>query len=58
MNGVNDPGTYAVTSGEKTTAVEADGYDYGGESGNLRLHKAGRTVAEFRWWDSVVRKGD
>lgn len=61
MSGVytfGEQGTYAIDTGEKVTTVEADRLDYGGPDGALRAWKDGVVVATFRWWNSVVRKGD
>lgn len=49
---------YAITTDGKTTTVEADSTDHNQNDGNLRLWKDGAVVAEFRWWNSIVRKDD
>lgn len=50
--------TYEITTDGKTTTVEADSTDHNTNDGNLRLWKDGAVVAEFRWWNSIVRKDD
>jgi hypothetical protein len=57
--GLDEPGTYVITTGpdEKTT-VTADHLDYDGPDGSLQAWKDGSVVAAFRWWSSIVRKGD
>lgn len=49
---------FEITTDGKTTTVEADSSDHNPNDGNLRLWKGGTIVAEFRWWNSVVRKED
>lgn len=55
---MNEPGTYVVTADGKDHTVEADSYDYQGDGGSMRMLKSGAVVAEFRYWSSVIRKGD
>ena len=52
---MNEPGTFVVTSSDKTQEVEADAYRYN-ERDELELVKDGQVVAMFRWWDSIIRK--
>jgi hypothetical protein len=49
---------YEITTDGKTTTVEADSTDNNDATGNLRLWRDGAVVAEFRWWNSLVRKDD
>lgn len=56
-------GTFIVSHGGRTTDVVADRWDYGEngggfDGGNLRLWDGDKIVAEFKWWDSVLRKSD
>jgi hypothetical protein len=49
---------HEITVDGKTEKVDADSYDHNPNDGNLRLWKGGAIVAEFRWWNSIVRKED
>lgn len=53
--GMDQPGTYEVSDGDKTTKVEADRLDYDGPDGTLQAYKDGAVVASFRWWTSIVK---
>lgn len=55
--GNDEPGTWTVTTGDKSQTVTADRWDYGAD-GNLQMWVGQAIVAEFRWWDSIRRKGD
>ncbi|WP_447643173.1 hypothetical protein [Nocardioides zeae] len=50
--------TFEVTTDGKTLSVVADSTDHNQNDGNLRLWKDGAIVAEFQWWNSIVRKDD
>lgn len=56
FDGANDPGTYEVTTGDKTVEVEADRWGYSQDSSRLEFHAGGQVVATFNWWDSVRLK--
>lgn len=59
VNGMSEPGTYVITTDrDDKTTVEADSLDYNGPDGSLQVWKGGTVVASFRWWQSIVRKGD
>lgn len=54
-----EAGTYEISHGEESTTVECDRLEYRGEHDTeLVAIKDGNTVAVFRWWDSITRKGD
>ncbi len=50
--------TYEITTDGETTTVEADAASNNDATGNLQLWRDGAVVAEFRWWNSIVKKGD
>lgn len=56
--GLNEPGTYVITSDGKDTTVVADRLDYDGPDGSLQAWKDQNVIASFRWWSSIVRKSD
>jgi hypothetical protein len=49
-------GTYVVTVNDRSSTVTAERWDYGPDSGNLRLWQDGQIIAEYRYWDSIRRK--
>lgn len=53
--GLNDPGTYVVKSGDEETEVDVDRLYYDVNDSLVGV-KDGDIVATFRWWDSVVKK--
>ncbi|PSK95784.1 hypothetical protein CLV30_12836 [Haloactinopolyspora alba] len=64
---IGDLATYVVTTGGDTShEVLADSWknedvdgDFGGGTASVtRFYRAGKVVAEFRWHDSIVRKGE
>lgn len=56
--GSDEPGTWIIkTSPDKSATVTADRWDYA-EDGSLTMWVGQSIVAQFRWWDSLVRKGD
>lgn len=56
--GLNEPGTYVITSDGEQHTVKADRLDYDGPDGSLQAWKGQAVVASFRWWSSIVRTSD
>lgn len=57
VQGMNEPGTYEIVSGDKTHTVDADSFRYS-DTNELEVMKNGQVVAVFRWWDSIRLKAD
>lgn len=55
VSGLDTPGTYEISDGDKKHTVEADSLDYNGPDGQLQAWKDGQIVATFRWWTSVIK---